>query len=152
MGPDLERDDVRELASHVLRHALFSRGGRSGVFPGVIFYLTYWFPSERRGRVTGFFMMGAAAAGIIGGPVSTWIMVHMAELHGLHGWQWLFLFEGIPAVILGFVAFSFLSDTPQDAKWLTAREKSIVLDDLAAEEQRAPSPVAPSNPIPLWVS
>lgn len=106
----------------------------AGLFPGVMFYLACWFPATRQGRATGFFMMGAAAAGIIGGPLSTWIMVHMAGSHGLHGWQWLFLLEGIPAVILGVVAFYFVSDRPQDAKWLTAREKAIILNDLAAEE------------------
>jgi sugar phosphate permease len=62
-------------------------------------------------------------------------MVHLAGLHGLHGWQWLFLLEGIPAVVLGVVAFFFLSDQPRDATWLTAREKAIVLGDLAAEEK-----------------
>ncbi|MQR00082.1 MFS transporter [Glaciimonas soli] len=107
----------------------------AGFFPGVMFYLTYWFPAARRGRATGFFMMGAAAAGVIGGPVSTGLMVHLAGLHGLHGWQWLFLLEGVPAVILGIAAFFFLSDQPKDAKWLTAREKAIVLGDLAAEEK-----------------
>lgn len=109
----------------------------AGFFPGVMFYLTYWFPAARRGRATGYFMMGAAAAGIIGGPVSTWIMVHFAGMNGLKGWQWLFLLEGIPAVILGFVAFYFLSDQPKDAKWLSAGEKAIVLGDLAAEEKGA---------------
>jgi len=110
----------------------------AGFFPGVILYLTYWFPAARRGRVTGFFMMGAATAGIIGGPVSTWIMVHMANLHGLHGWQWLFLLEGMPAVILGIVAFYFLCDRPGDATWLSEREKAIVQSDLAAEEKGEP--------------
>lgn len=116
----------------------FLGAAEAGFFPGVIFYLTYWFPATRRGRVTGFFMMGAAAAGVIGGPVSTWIMIYLAGLHGLHGWQWLFLFEGIPAVILGFVAYFFLSDQPRDAAWLTEREKAIVLGDLAAEERGEP--------------
>ncbi|SFI34583.1 D-galactonate transporter [Collimonas sp. OK307] len=121
------------LQFYVLR--FFLGCAEAGFFPGVMFYLTYWFPAARRGRATGFFMMGAAAAGVIGGPVSTWIMVHLAGLHGLHGWQWLFLLEGIPAVILGVVAFFFLSDQPKDAAWLTAREKAIVLGDLAAEEK-----------------
>jgi D-galactonate transporter len=107
----------------------------AGFFPGVILYLTYWFPAARRGRVTGFFMMGAATAGIIGGPVSTWIMVHMADLHGLHGWQWLFVLEGVPAIILGIIAFYFLCDQPADAKWLSEREKAIVSSDLALEEK-----------------
>jgi len=107
----------------------------AGFFPGVILYLTYWFPAARRGRVTGFFMMGAATAGIIGGPVSTWIMVHMANLHGLHGWQWLFVLEGVPAIILGIIAFYFLCDQPADAKWLGEREKAIVSSDLSLEEK-----------------
>lgn len=123
-------------AFYVMR--LFLGAAEAGFFPGVIFYLTCWFPSARRGRVTGFFMMGAAAAGVIGGPVSTWIMVHMSGVHGLHGWQWLFLFEGMPAVILGVTAFFFISDRPSEAKWLTASEKAIVLGALEAEEQRAP--------------
>lgn len=109
----------------------------AGFFPGVILYLTYWFPAARRGRVTGFFMMGAATAGIIGGPVSTWIMVHMAGLQGLHGWQWLFLLEGLPAVGLGVVAFYYLCDRPEDADWLSEREKSILRGDLAAEQTSA---------------
>ncbi|WP_176513066.1 MFS transporter [Pseudomonas faucium] len=106
----------------------------AGFFPGVILYLTYWFPAARRGRVTGYFMMGAATAGIIGGPVSTWIMVHMAGLHGLHGWQWLFLLEGLPAVALGVIAFYYLCDRPEEARWLSNREKSILQGDLAAEQ------------------
>lgn len=120
------------VAFYVMR--FFLGAAEAGLFPGVIFYLTCWFPSARRGRVTGFFMMGAAAAGVIGGPVSTSIMFHMSGVHGLHGWQWLFLLEGIPAVVLGLVAFFFLCDHPREATWLTRREKEIVLDDLAAEE------------------
>jgi D-galactonate transporter len=116
----------------------FLGAAEAGFFPGVIYYLTFWFPSARRGRVTGIFMLGAAAAGIIGGPVSTWIMVHLSGIHGLHGWQWLFLLEGLPAVTLGVVAYFFLCDKPADAKWLSAREKAIVLGDLADEEKRAP--------------
>lgn len=106
----------------------------AGFFPGVIFYLTYWFPASRRGRVTGYLMMGAALAGIIGGPLASWIMVHMADVLGLKGWQWLFLVEGTPAVILGFVAYLYLSDSPQQADWLSEREKRIVLDELARED------------------
>ena len=121
------------LQFYVMR--FFLGAAEAGFFPGVILYLTYWFPAARRGRVTGFFMMGAATAGIIGGPLSTWIMVHMADVHGLHGWQWLFLQEGLPAVLLGVVAFYFLSDRPGEAKWLSEREKAIVLADLASEEQ-----------------
>jgi MFS family permease len=87
----------------------------AGFFPGVIFYLTYWFPASRRGRVTGYLMMGAAAAGIVGGPLASWIMVHMADVLGLKGWQWLFLVEGVPAVALGVTAYLYLSDSPAQA-------------------------------------
>ncbi|WP_449433052.1 MFS transporter [Pseudomonas putida] len=106
----------------------------AGFFPGVIFYLSCWFPAARRGRVTGYFMMGAATAGIIGGPVSTWIMAHLSGWHGLHGWQWLFLLEGLPAVCLGIVAFYYLCDHPSEAKWLNPREKAIVTEAMTAEE------------------
>lgn len=105
----------------------------AGFFPGVIFYLTLWFPSTLRARVTGYFMAGTAIAGIIGGPVSSWIMVHLSGLHGLRGWQWLLLLEGIPSVLLGVLAFLVLSDRPDDAHWLNAREKAIVLDHLHAD-------------------
>ena len=116
----------------------FLGAAEAGFFPGVIYYLACWFPAARRGRVTGFFMMGAAAAGIIGGPVSTWIMVHLSGVNNLHGWQWLFLLEGMPAVVLGFVAFFYLCDKPNEAAWLSEREKSMVLGDLAAEEPQVP--------------
>ena len=106
----------------------------AGFFPGVIFYLTYWFPESRRGRVTGYFMMGAALAGIIGGPVATGIMVHMDGVLSLKGWQWLFLIEGIPAVLLGIIAYAYLSDGPAQAAWLSGEEKRIVLVTLAAED------------------
>lgn len=109
----------------------------AGFFPGVMFYLTCWFPAARRGRTTGFFMMGAAVAGIVIGPISAWIMHHLAGVHGLYGWQWLFLLEGIPAIVLGILAFVFLSDRPQEAAWLTAREKAIILSDLVADEKEA---------------
>lgn len=112
----------------------FLGAAEAGFFPGVMLYLTYWFPAARRGRVIGFFMMGAATAGILGGPLSTWIMTSFAGVHGLHGWQWLFLLEGIPAVVLGVVAFYYLCDRPGDATWLSEREKAIVQGDLAAEE------------------
>ncbi|NLP63038.1 MFS transporter [Paraburkholderia sacchari] len=106
----------------------------AGFFPGVLFYLTIWFPSARRGRVTGYLMASTALAGIIGGPVSAWIMVHMAGLLGLKGWQWLLLAEGLPSLLLGALAFLILSDRPADARWLSDKEKAIVLGQLRADE------------------
>ncbi|MFX1676333.1 MFS transporter [Paraburkholderia sp. A2WS-5] len=106
----------------------------AGFFPGVLFYLTIWFPSARRGRVTGYLMASTALAGIIGGPVSAWIMVHMAGLLGLKGWQWLLLAEGLPSLLLGALAFLILSDRPADARWLSDKEKAIVIEQLRADE------------------
>lgn len=126
------------LQFYVMR--FFLGVAEAGFFPGVIFYFTCWFPAARRGRTTGFFMMGAAAAGIISGPISTGIMSHLAGVYGWYGWQWMFLLEGIPAVVIGIVAYFFLDDQPRDAKWLTAREKAIVLADLAAEEKGTSRP------------
>ena len=107
----------------------------AGFFPGIIFYLTGWFPAARRARVTAFFMMACAAAGIIGGPLSGFIMTRLANVAGLHGWQWLFMLEGIPSITLGVVAFFFLGDTPHEVTWLSEREKAIVLRGLADDEK-----------------
>lgn len=110
----------------------------AGFFPGILFYLTGWFPAARRARVTGFFMMACAAAGIIGGPVSGLIMTKLAGVHGLHGWQWLFLLEGLPSVMLGISAYFFLSDSPREARWLTEAERDLLLGELAADEKKKP--------------
>jgi D-galactonate transporter len=107
----------------------------AGFFPGIIFYLACWFPSERRARVTAFFMMATAVAGIVGGPVSGLIMTRLAGVAGLPGWQWLFLLEGVPAVMLGLVVYCALGDAPSDVRWLTGREKALVRGDLLAEEK-----------------
>jgi MFS transporter, ACS family, phthalate transporter len=105
----------------------------AGFFPGVVFYLTLWFPSALRARIMSMFVLAIAVSGVVGGPVSGLIMTAMADLGGLHGWQWLFLIEGIPPVIVGIVAFFYLSDGPEQAKWLTAEEKRFVTGVLAVE-------------------
>jgi ACS family phthalate transporter-like MFS transporter len=105
----------------------------AGFFPGVVFYLTLWFPSALRGRIMSMFVLAIAVSGVVGGPVSGLIMSKMAELGGLHGWQWLFLVEGIPPVIVGIMAYFYLSDGPEQAKWLTSDERLIVIDNLALE-------------------
>jgi D-galactonate transporter len=105
-----------------------------GFFPGIILYLTYWFPSSRRGRVTGMFMFAVPVAGIVGGPVSGLIMTAMDGMHGMRGWQWMFLLEGIPSISLGFICYFFLADNPAKATWLSAAEKAGVMADLAAEK------------------
>jgi D-galactonate transporter len=105
-----------------------------GFFPGIILYLTYWFPSTRRGRVTGMFMFAVPIAGIVGGPVSGFIMTAMDGLHGLRGWQWMFLVEAIPSMSLGVICYFFLADSPAKAAWLTVAEKERVIAALAAEK------------------
>jgi len=97
----------------------------AGFYPGVILYLTYWFPDKERAHTVALFATGTVIAGIIGSPLSGAIL----ELHGvrgLEGWQWLFLLEGIPAVLLGLLVIFLLPDEPGKAKWLTDSEKDIV--------------------------
>ncbi len=104
----------------------------AGFFPGMILYLTYWFPAEARGRAVARFMTATAIAGVIGGPVSG-VLLKMDGIAGLAGWQWLFLIEGLPAVILGFVTLAYLPDSPKHAKWLTFEEKAWLESRLSAE-------------------
>ena len=109
----------------------------AGFAPGMIFYLTYWFSDARRARVMAVVLMAGPVAGIIGGPLSSWIMTTLDGVHGLAGWQWLFLAEGLPCVVLGVIAFCFLDDSPRDASWLAAGEKALLAEDLRASGQRS---------------
>jgi len=105
----------------------------AGFFPAVLLYLTYWFPSSRRGKVTALFMTGIPMSGVIGGPLSGFIMASMVGVGELSNWQWLFLLEAIPTVLMGVVAFFFLDDKIKDAKWLSAREKAMLEHNLAQD-------------------
>lgn len=96
----------------------------AGFFPGVILYLTYWYPASRRGRAISVFMTGATIAYIIAGPMSGAIMKYMDGVLAHRGWQWLFLIQGLPASFLGLLCFFYLKDKPEQADWLTAREKT----------------------------
>ena len=100
-------------------------------------YLTYWFPNRHKAQATGWFMMGIPLSGIIGGPISGGIMHGFDGAYGLQGWQWLFLLEGIPALLLGVVAYFYLQDGPAAAGWLTAPEKVRLERDMAADRARA---------------
>src|SRR5262245_47969900 len=106
----------------------------AGFFPGMILYLTYWFPAEARGRAVARFMTATAIAGVIGGPVSG-LLLKMDGIGGLAGWQWLFLLEGLPAVFLGFVTLAYLPNDPKTATWLTAEEKQWIETKLAVERE-----------------
>lgn len=98
----------------------------AGFLPGIILYLTYWYPAAQRGRVTAMFMASMPVAGILSGPLAGGIMSSMARFDGLRDWQWLFLLEGVPAIVLGLIAWFYLSDSPQRATWLTPAERGIV--------------------------
>ncbi|RLM06954.1 MFS transporter permease [Gibbsiella quercinecans] len=106
----------------------------AGFLPGVLFYLTMWFPSWRRGRIIALFMLGLPLSSVIGGPLSGWIMGHFDMRHGLHGWQWLFLLEGLPSVLLGIMTFWMLPDRYQQVSWLNTEEKEQLASDLKRDE------------------
>jgi len=111
----------------------------AGFFPGIVLYLTYWYPARRRAAVLSIFFAGVAVAGVLGGLVSGWIMRDMGGVLGLFGWQWMFIIEGAPALILGLIAAVYLVDGPQHAQWLTADEKAQLIaqrdEDRAALSQ-----------------
>ena len=95
----------------------------AGFFPGIILYLTYWFPGARRARMVALFMTAIGVSNVIGSPVSGAIMQYMDGAFGWRGWQWLFLLEGIPSVILGFLVLVVLPDGPKSSKWLTPERR-----------------------------
>ena len=95
----------------------------AGFFPGMVLFFTYWFPASERARTGALFMTAAPVAVIIGAPLSTWLL-RLDGIGGLRGWQWLFLCQGLPAVILGFVVLAVLSDQPGDAEWLSSAERT----------------------------
>jgi D-galactonate transporter len=105
----------------------------AGFFPGMILYLTYWFPAHRRAAMVALLMAGNPASGIIGGPLSGFIMQRFAGSRGMAGWQWLFIVEAIPAIVLGVVILLFLDNRVGDAKWLSESERDAVTSDIQQE-------------------
>jgi len=107
----------------------------AGFFPGIIFYLTLWFPGPERARTVAAFMTAVLMAGVIGGPLSG-ALLSLHGAGGLAGWQWLFLLEGLPAVILGVVVLRVLDERPRDAAWLTERERDALVACLQQDDER----------------
>ena len=105
----------------------------AGFLPGVVYYLTQWYPSARRGQVVAIFMSAAVAAGVVAGPLSGFIMKHFDGMNGWSGWQWLFLLQGLPASVLGVIAWFWLQDRPNEAHWLSADEKALLRERLASD-------------------
>lgn len=122
---------------YVLR--LFTGAAEAGFFPGIVLYLSRWFPATRRGRIMALFMSAIPVSGLLGGPFSGWILNHFAAgQHGLAGWQWMFLIQGIPTVILGIMAVFLLSDGYATAKWLSPAEREIIKHDLTVDAASKP--------------
>jgi D-galactonate transporter len=124
-----------ETMFYVLRFCLGV--AEAGLVPGVVLYLTFWFPSDRRARMVAVFMAAIPVAGIIGAPLSGFLMSALHEAHGLRGWQWMFLIEGIPSILAGFWALAVLRNTPAEAAWLTDDEKRVILARLSRENTAA---------------
>lgn len=104
----------------------------AGFFPGIILYLSFWFPARHRAGVTAFFMAAAPLSTAIGSPISA-ALLEMEGILNLHGWQWMFILEAVPAVILGFVVLAYMTDKPEKAKWLKDDERTWLVDAMAAE-------------------
>ncbi|WP_407548142.1 MFS transporter [Streptomyces sp. Pv4-95] len=119
---------------YVLRFLLGS--AEAGFFPGVILYLTYWFPGADRGKATGVFQSAVAVASLIGNPVGGYL-IGLHGLGGLAGWQWMFLLEGLPTVLLAMAIPWLLTDRPEQAKWLTPEERRLLSDRIAADRPGA---------------
>ena len=105
----------------------------AGFLPGIVFYFTYWFPPSYRARFTASFLVAGPLSFILGGPLSS-VILQMEGLWGLHGWQWLFLIEGLPTSLVAFAVLKFLPDGPAHASWLSRGEKDIVAARLASED------------------
>ena len=106
----------------------------AGFFPGMILYLTYWYPAPRRARIMALFMTAIPIAGVIGGPLSGWVLKAMTGVRGLAGWQWLFLIEAVPSLALGVAVLVYLDDSIVGARWLTAAEKELLARRVAEDQ------------------
>lgn len=115
---------------YVLRFLLGA--AEAGFFPGVVYYLSHWYPEGQRARAIAAFMTAVPVSGVIGGPLSGALLT-LNGLFGLSGWQWLFLVEGIPAILLGIIVLVYLTDRPEAANWLNSAEKDWLVSTLAVE-------------------
>jgi MFS family permease len=111
----------------------------AGLFPGVILYLTYWYPARRRANILALFITGIPVAGLLGAPLSGWILNSASGAHNLAGWQWLFLIEAVPSLVMGIVVLLYLDNSVEKAKWLSADEKALLARNLAIDSQGAQS-------------
>jgi ACS family tartrate transporter-like MFS transporter len=117
----------------------------AGFFPGIILYLGYWFPARKRAAMIGVFMTAAPLSTAIGSPISAHLLL-LEGLWGLAGWQWMFILEAAPALVLGIVVFYLLPDRPRDARWLSDEERAWLATTLAREDEEA----APRTHSNVW--
>lgn len=122
------------LSFYVLRFLLGV--AEAGFLPGIIYYLGEWYPARQRARAVGWFMSAIPGSIVIGGPLAG-LLLGMDGLLGLHGWQWLFLLEGLPAVVLGFVVLFWLTDRPEEAQWLSPGERRLLADAVRRDHDAA---------------
>ncbi len=111
----------------------------AGFFPGIILYLTYWYPARRRGRIIALFLTAIATTSVIGAPLSGWILKSMNGTSGLAGWQWLFLLEGLPSVVMGIWTLAYLDDSIHASRWLTDDEKALLERNIASDNAQKTS-------------
>ena len=129
------------VAFYTLRFLLGA--AEAGFFPGVVYYLSLWDPAGHRARAIAMFMTAVPVTGLIGGPISG-MLLNLRGVHGLAGWQWLFLGEGLPAIILGVIVPFYLTDRPELARWLTPAERDSITAQLANEHDRQ------RPTLPIW--
>jgi len=106
----------------------------AGLYPGVLLYLTYWFPEQLRTRMVGIFLTAAPLSTLFGAPISVWLL-KFDGLYGLHGWQWMFVLEGLPTVVLGLFLLAVLPDRPDQIEWLEPGERRWLIAELASENK-----------------
>lgn len=110
----------------------------AGFYPGVILFLTYWFPNHRRAKVTAIFQAGIPVAGLLGSPLSGWILDRFHQVGGHAGWQWVFVLEALPTIPLAIGVLLILTDRVKDAKWLTAEQRELIASDIARDDTGRP--------------
>lgn len=116
----------------------------AGLAPGLLLYLTYWFPSYRRAKMTVLWFIAIPLSGMIGGPLSGWIMNQFAGFHGWSGWQWMFVIEAIPTVVVGLMVLGYLKDGVHQASWLDDEEKALIVRELEEDNQQKVTHASPA--------
>ncbi len=135
LGSGIGRHRLRHIRPESVSSTIPAGGSRGGILPGIILYLSYWFPIHVRARVTAGFMAAIPISSLIGSPLSA-ALLGLGGKGGLAGWQWMFLLEGLPAVVLGVVVLFYLTDRVSEAGWLSAEEREWLSGELQREESQ----------------